>query len=113
MPFISWDKQIGALFGRHPFIRLWDQDVDRPEPFIDACDNAELQPAKFDCQYVEIFNAFVNVSAVLDYTLVQVVHRSVFPRSKFLEGIAVLWNTRDSDEVALKSAEHMLDEWRR
>lgn len=107
----SWDKQISALYGRHPFNRIFQINIDMPLPFSDHDQNAELRPLLLDRCYVEIYQALISASALVDFTLNHVSPHSAFPDSKFLDSIVTRWNL-EGYEDGLSEAEKMLEEWK-
>jgi len=107
----SWDKQVAALFGRHAFNRLFQISIDMPTAFVDCQQSSELRPLLLDRCYVEIFQAFISISAVLDTTLNHVSPHAAFFNSPFLDRLAQRWNLEDYDE-GLDIAEDMLEQWR-
>ena len=104
---------MAALFGRHSFSRINDIDAEIPMPWFDSHEHAQLQPVMLDGRYVEIFRALISISSLLEYTLVQVTHRSFFPGWSFLDTVAEkLDNAQADNRARLASIEKMLDEWR-
>lgn len=107
----SWDKQISALYGRHPFNRIFQINIDMPLPFPDHNQSSELRPLLLDRCYVEIYQAFISASALVDFTLNHVSPHSQFPDSRFMDSLVTRWNL-DGYEDGLSEAEKILDEWK-
>ncbi|KAK1921393.1 fungal-specific transcription factor domain-containing protein [Papiliotrema laurentii] len=107
-----WDKQLSALFGRYVWLPLIDVSCEIPEPYENVPEDAHLQPAILDAKYIEIFNAHIGISAVLTLTLRAVIHRPVFPQTKFLDQLSdKMWGDQN-DEQGLKEVERQVEKWR-
>ena len=108
----SWDKQLSALFGRYVWLPLMDVSCEVPAPYANVPEDQHLQPAILDAKYIEIFNAQIGVSAVLTLALRSVIHRPLFPETKFLDQLVdKMWGDQN-DEQDLKEVEKQLEKWR-
>lgn len=110
-PDDSWDKCIAALFGRNPFIRLFQISIDLPEPFEDCEPNTLLKPLLLDKFYIDIYRTFISISSVLDFALNSLSPHARFPNAPFLDKIAEKWNL-ESYEEGLQMVEEALEQWR-
>ena len=82
-----------------------------PKPYAADPEDTHLQPAVYDPNYVEIFVAQIGISAVLNLTLRNVIHRPVFPETKFLDDLCdLLWGPQ-SDEQDMLDIEMQLKLW--
>jgi hypothetical protein len=65
-----------------------------------------------DAQHASIFNELIKLSAVLEITLLAVVHRPLFQDSPFLAHVAFVGDLMPSDEEGMREAEELLKKWR-
>lgn len=108
----SLDKQYACLSGRHPLLSVMDMSLGKPAPFVEES-AATAQSQLLDSKYIEIFEAFVSVSCVLDYALK--VPLTVLHDWDFLNDVT---GQLEADNVPsinqhMEQAEKLLDEWRR
>lgn len=61
--------------------------------------------------YVDIYQNFVSISAVLDFALNHLSPHARFPNAPFLDKIAARWNLETYEE-GLVMVEEMLEQWR-
>lgn len=109
---LSWDKQLSALFGRYVWLPLMDVSCEVPAPYENVPEDSHLQPAILDAKYIEIFNAQIGISSVLTLALRSVIHRPLFPQTKFLDQLVDKMWGEHTDEQDLKEVEKQLDKWR-
>jgi hypothetical protein len=109
---VSWDKQLSALFGRYVWLPLMDVSCEVPAPYANVPEDSHLQPAILDAKYIEIFNAQIGISSVLTLALRSVIHRPLFPQTKFLDQLVDKMWGEHTDEQDLKEVEKQLEKWR-
>lgn len=108
---VSWDKHIAALFGRHAFNRCFQISIDLPSPFEEMQPPSELKPLMLDSSYVQIYQTFISITAVLDFALNHLSPHARFPNAPFLDKVAARWNL-ESYEEGMDMVEELLQQWK-
>ncbi|KAJ9106703.1 hypothetical protein QFC20_004034 [Naganishia adeliensis] len=97
-----WDKQLAAICGRPPLMRLYDFDVSLPTT-TDMSGSAD--------RVLTIFNQFILLNALLEKTLAASIQRPVFDNSQLLTRLSEESDPKRSRDDALPAVERNLQKW--
>ncbi|ADV21811.1 hypothetical protein I305_01798 [Cryptococcus gattii E566] len=108
----SWDKQLAAICGKPPLLRIWDYDVSLPEVF----EETELTSTEYsenqDEKLCAIFIQQILLSVVLEKTLTSCTHHPEFDNCEMLNRWARSMRLEVEDTKALDDSMRLLTEWR-
>jgi hypothetical protein len=99
---VSWDKQLAAICGRPPLMRLYDFDVSLP---------TTTDSSGSEDHVLTIFNQFILLNALLEKTLAASIQRPVFDNSDLLTRLSEESNVMRSRDDALPAVERSLQKW--
>lgn len=108
----SWDKQLAAICGKPPLLRIWTYDVSLPEVF----EETELTSTEYsenqDEKLCAIFIQQILLSVVLEKTLTSCTHHPEFDNCEMLNRWARSMRLEVEDTKALDDSMRLLTEWR-
>ncbi|OWZ46704.1 hypothetical protein C356_02957 [Cryptococcus neoformans c45] len=108
----SWDKQLSAICGKPPLLRIWDYDVSLPEVFKETESTSAELPGNQDEKLSAIFIQQILLSVVLEKTLTSCTHHPEFDNCEMLNRWARSMRPEVEDTKALDDSMRLLTEWR-
>ncbi|KIR29739.1 hypothetical protein I309_01224 [Cryptococcus deuterogattii LA55] len=108
----SWDKQLAAICGKPPLLRIWDYDVSLPEVFEETELTSTEHPENQDEKLCAIFIQQILLSVVLEKTLTSCTHHPEFDNCEMLNRWARSMRLEVEDTKALDDSMRLLTEWR-
>lgn len=108
----SWDKQLAAICGKPPLLRIWDYDVSLPEVFEETQSAFAELPENQDAKLSAIFIQQILLSVVLEKTLTSCTHHPEFDNCEMLNRWARSMRPEVEDMKALDDSMRLLNEWR-
>lgn len=108
----SWDKQLSAICGKPPLLRIWDYDVSLPEVFKETESTSAELPGNQDEKLSAIFIQQILLSVVLEKTLTSCTHHPEFDNCEMLNRWAKSMRPEVEDTKALDDSMRLLTEWR-
>lgn len=108
----SWDKQLAAICGKPPLLRIWDHDVSLPEVFEETELTSTEHPENQDEKLCAIFIQQILLSVVLEKTLTSCTHHPEFDNCEMLNRWARSMRLEVEDTKALDDSTRLLTEWR-